>query len=672
MQNIQLTDVELDAVDYVLNNDDPNGSEVVSGNTVTPLARLTNDEFISSMKDLLGLRDRSANIESVLSSLPPESDVAGLASDSSVQTINQSTISGLSTSAMAAAEDFLALSNDSPEDAMDCASFGNLENVAEGKSASQSSRYRSSTDAELAVDGDTNGDFYAGSVMHTKSGEQEWWQVDLGNNQRISHIELFNRINCCSERLTDFYILVSENSFNSNASLDDLLNDPNVTSIHHATDVQASKTIDINTRGRYLRVQLASSETPLAMAEVQVFAESDRVYDYDDCLEDFGSDLLARALVRDLSNEETSGIRTLIETVNDNLFGVVFSDSDEARRLKLGAMISYVFVHPEFLFLAEEGDGNTGQVNGNETSSLTSEEIARRLSYFLTGSTPDELLSADAKAGKLTDPFVREDHIDRLLNSSKVEEYYFKLVSGWIGIDEAKSTPEDVQNLNEYILNWISNEQSFAQFYTGSFNVKLTNNSTSSMPVGILGAKAFVESHTSFPTGGFINRGKFVTSRLLCADLPDDIPAEAFEENADDTVALFHNLADQPCATCHKVFDNYGAQFQEFDDETSLFTANDSLYGDSFTLFEIGDIFGELDGTVTSLANTVANSDTAASCMSELLFRNAFRRSVNESENFDIALIDTYVSEWFNSDTSSLKSLLKTIATSDSFVMIYK
>ena len=651
----------------------PEPEPVAKSDIETPLARLTNDEFIRSVRDLLKLPDGSDNIESAKSLLPPESDVAGLASDSSVQTINQTTISGLSAAATAAAEDLLAMHDGSVEAAMDCGQFGDLENIARGKGTSQSSRRGSSSDARLAVDGNRNGDFHAGSVFHSQDDTQEWWQIDLGKVEPVSHITIFNRTDCCSERLTNFYIHVSENRMSDNASLDDLLDDPNVTNFHSATDVTVSRSMDINVPARYLRLQLATPQVSLAIAEVEVFTDDpdSNIADFDGCLEDFGSNLLTRALIRTPSDEDRADIRTLIDDVNENLAGVVFSDSDEARRLKLNTMISYVFVHPDFLFLAEEGDQRAGEINGVDAFILSSEEIARRISYFLTGTAPDESLAADAQADRLTDASVREEHIDRLLRSDKVEEYYFNLVNGWLGIDEALTTPEDVEDLNDFIQNWISNDRPFSDLYAGDFDVKLEGGSTTSLPVGVLGAKSFVESHTSFPTGGFIHRGEFVTTRLLCADLPTDVPAVAFATEIEDTVSLFHDLADQPCASCHKVFDNYGAQFQEFDDETSLFTPNQSLYGNDFELFSIGDVSGNADGTVTSLATTMANSNTAASCMSELLFRNAFRRGVSE-ENTDSSLINTYVSQWFSTGSSSLKSLLKTIATSEEFITLYK
>src|SRR6185369_12942796 len=67
-------------------------------------------------------------------------------------------------------------------------------NVAAGKPATQSSTF---TSAALAVDGNTNGDFAAGSVTHTHSDPAPWWEVDLGAQYAVSQVKLFNRTDCC-------------------------------------------------------------------------------------------------------------------------------------------------------------------------------------------------------------------------------------------------------------------------------------------------------------------------------------------------------------------------------------------------------------------------------------------------------------------------------------------
>jgi lysophospholipase L1-like esterase len=64
-------------------------------------------------------------------------------------------------------------------------------NVALRKTATQSSVYNNAV-PERAVDGNTNGDWNAGSVMGTQNSN-EWWEVDLGQAFPIQAIIIYNR-----------------------------------------------------------------------------------------------------------------------------------------------------------------------------------------------------------------------------------------------------------------------------------------------------------------------------------------------------------------------------------------------------------------------------------------------------------------------------------------------
>jgi F5/8 type C domain len=91
---------------------------------------------------------------------------------------------------------------------------GVVSNLAQGKAASQSSTLGGMTGAaEHAVDGNTNGEFWASSVTHTNADANAWWQVDLGSPVAIDSIEIWNRTDCCSDRLNDYWIFVSDTPF---------------------------------------------------------------------------------------------------------------------------------------------------------------------------------------------------------------------------------------------------------------------------------------------------------------------------------------------------------------------------------------------------------------------------------------------------------------------------
>jgi Domain of unknown function (DUF1929)/F5/8 type C domain/Glyoxal oxidase N-terminus/Kelch motif len=123
--------------------------------------------------------------------------------------------------------------------------------------------------ADRAVDGTTDGNFADGSVSHTNFDNQAWWQVDLGAPQSIQTIQIYNRTDCCPERLSNFYVLVSDTPFNS-TDLNTTLSQPGVSSYFQSGQAGSPSTITINRTGRYVRIQLSGANV-LHMAEVQIW-----------------------------------------------------------------------------------------------------------------------------------------------------------------------------------------------------------------------------------------------------------------------------------------------------------------------------------------------------------------------------------------------------------------
>jgi hypothetical protein len=141
------------------------------------------------------------------------------------------------------------------------------ENLAKGKNARQSNTGYGG-DAGRAVDGNTNGDFNAGSTSHTNGQPQDWWEVDLGAVYNIGLVRIWNRTDCCSERLSDFYVLVSEKPFSS-SNLTESLTKSGIWNSHYSGTAGRTTEIKVNAQGRYLRIQLAGTNW-LHLAEVEV------------------------------------------------------------------------------------------------------------------------------------------------------------------------------------------------------------------------------------------------------------------------------------------------------------------------------------------------------------------------------------------------------------------
>ncbi len=147
-------------------------------------------------------------------------------------------------------------------------------NLAQGKVATQSSTYSHSTNpvASKAVDGNTDGNFMGASMSYTNSAAQAWWHVDLGAVQQLNTIRVWNREDCCAERLTNFYVLVSDTPFQS-TNLNTTLAQAGVSAYLTAGQGGRPTSVSVGRTGRYVRVQLAGVNY-LGLAEVEVLGVS--------------------------------------------------------------------------------------------------------------------------------------------------------------------------------------------------------------------------------------------------------------------------------------------------------------------------------------------------------------------------------------------------------------
>lgn len=139
----------------------------------------------------------------------------------------------------------------------------NLTNVAIGKSATQSSLVHGGV-ASRAVDGNTNGYWWFNSVTHTGYG-YSWWKVDLGQEYEIWEVVIWNRLDCCKDKLKNFAVEFFDSG-------DNIV----FTSSH--PDVVSQEIPDTHfplggVMAQYVKVRLLSMNV-LHVAEVEVFAAS--------------------------------------------------------------------------------------------------------------------------------------------------------------------------------------------------------------------------------------------------------------------------------------------------------------------------------------------------------------------------------------------------------------
>lgn len=138
------------------------------------------------------------------------------------------------------------------------ASAGAQTNLALTGVASQSSTAFNGP-ARLANDGNTSGMNWLGSVSHTDYDAQAWWQVALAADAAIDQVVVWNRTDCCNDRLSDYTVSL----WNDGAMVG--------SQFFAGTSPQTQAFSFGSLVADTVRVQLSGTNY-LSLAEVQVFA----------------------------------------------------------------------------------------------------------------------------------------------------------------------------------------------------------------------------------------------------------------------------------------------------------------------------------------------------------------------------------------------------------------
>ncbi len=128
---------------------------------------------------------------------------------------------------------------------------------------------------ENAVNASTNDTYDTiGNIYHSATGNNAWWQVDLGQSVPVSSIDISSRTDGYPDQLTGFYVLTTDdaNAFASN-NADTILADPRVSVWYRPTFLPIAS-VTVNRNARYIRLQRPSSgqTNALVFTEVQVWS----------------------------------------------------------------------------------------------------------------------------------------------------------------------------------------------------------------------------------------------------------------------------------------------------------------------------------------------------------------------------------------------------------------
>ena len=120
-------------------------------------------------------------------------------------------------------------------------------------------------------------------------------------------------------------------------------------------------------------------------------------------------------------------VRTYVELATGRIAAGV------PRNTALRDVYTAMLVSPNFLYI-ESGSG---------AEPLEPHRLAERLSYFLWSSMPDDELFALADSGRITEPDVLREQVERMLAHENAEEFVRRFVDRWLRLDKLGKMPPE-------------------------------------------------------------------------------------------------------------------------------------------------------------------------------------------------------------------------------------
>ena len=400
-----------------------------------------------------------------------------------------------------------------------------------------------------------------------------------------------------------------------------------------------------------------------------------------------------RAYRRALSVDERDRLTSILE------WGLGRGDLKSSVRLVIIAMLQA----PAFVYRAELGAAvQTGDpLDGVE---LEDHEIASRLSYMLTASTPDDALLDAADAGALHTPEQLKVQAERLVGTAagrKNLDHFFeqwlpfaRLASAVKATDQfpdftdamKAAMAQGTQDFIEHIV-FDSEDGSLRELLTA--NYAFVNDETA----GLYGLDAstygsdFQQVTLNEPRAGILTqagmmaalsdnyqsspvaRGKFIYQGLLCGAIgspPANLAKAGAPPPPDPTKTTRERFAehrDNPaCAGCHALMDPLGFALENYDAVGRYRTTEADQPIDATGSLELDGANVSFDGAV-ELAAYLADSDLARTCFARRWFTFAFGRGDVTDDESAIAT----VGDAFGDGSVPLRNVLVSITQTHAF-----
>lgn len=311
------------------------------------------------------------------------------------------------------------------------------------------------------------------------------------------------------------------------------------------------------------------------------------------CLRAFIETFGRRAFRRPLLDEEVERFMTL------QPLAVEAGDFDFGVKLVIRALLQ----HPAFLYRVELGQPVAGQPG---LARLTPFELATRLSYFLTGSTPADWLLDEAAAGRLDTTEGVTAAARRMLADPVVRVQVERFHALWLGYHQLPHPlplTQALQQESDALVDRVVFTEG-SDYFTLFTSADTFVNATLATHYGLTGfagagfqwtpygaaPRKGLLSHGSVLSQGVkfadsspTQRGIFVRNRLLCQEVPPppagvNVDAQPEATSSPCKKARYSAHASVGgCKGCHDNIDPIGFGLERFDREGRYRTTDDSL-----------------------------------------------------------------------------------------------
>ncbi len=315
----------------------------------------------------------------------------------------------------------------------------------------------------------------------------------------------------------------------------------------------------------------------------------------DPCVEDFLTRFGRRAFRRPLTPDELDSFSTLTTTTS--------SDGDVWTGLSYA--VAAFLQSPAFLYRTELGDPIADPQGHHH---LTAFELAARLSYLITGSTPDEQLLDAAESGALLDDAGLASELERLMASEEAEDALARFLEEQFEVDRVGNivkVPDEFPEFSPELAEAMEHEMSevmrdlalrepgdlltlltsretvvngpLAALYDVPGPASATDWAAATLPedgerAGLLGFAGFLASHAGPAETSVTQRGFFIMSKLMCIEIPSPpadvdtlLPSPPEGQHATMRERVEQHMSDPSCSNCHAAMDPPGLALEHFD-----------------------------------------------------------------------------------------------------------